>query len=254
MIDLPVAPTDVWDRRFAAVDPAGRVLLYATPNGGQRFALDDGRPLGRVPITAVAHAADDGRLVAGVDPGDGSVGVYDVATGGRVAAVPGHRSATAVCLSADDATVAVADGQHLRTYAVPGGQRVSTVDTPLLPLAVPAAGGDRFVAFDPDAQGEGGNLVVADRADGRVAAVLVRAGGPSARPRLPPTGGPWPSSPTGGTPTCTGPARPSRWPRCWPRPWCPRPGRRPPPPSPCRSGRWPRRPPAGGRPRRPGRG
>ncbi len=175
--DLGVAPTATWDPRYAAVDPAGRVLLYVTANGGaRRFSLDDGRSLGALPLAAATALSAGGTLAAGVDPTDGTLNVFDIATGQRLTSVPDQSAVVSVCLSADDQRVLVADGTAMRSYAVPDGKLLATVPTPLRPLAVPAGDPDRLVAFQPDdATSTSGNLVVAD-STGHVVVVLARAG------------------------------------------------------------------------------
>jgi hypothetical protein len=175
--DLNVAPTATWEQRHAAVDPTGQVLLYVTANGGaRRFSLVDGSTLGGLPMERVSHLSDDGMLAAGIDSDEGNLNVFDIATGERVMSVPGQGQATAVCVSADDQRVMVADGMQIREYAILDGQLISTIPMSLRPLAVPAGDLDRFVAFQPDGpKTTSGNLVMADR-EGHVVTVLARTG------------------------------------------------------------------------------
>ena len=166
----------VRDAGTTAIDPTGQVLLYAVTHGDQRFSLATGQPLGAIPLGNIHHLSDDGSLVASVNAGEGTLNVFDVATGRRVTSVPGHTSAATVCLSADDRRVVVGDGTTVQAYAVPDGRPDWTVPSALHPLAVPAGDPvERFVAYQPDGgESTSGNLVMADPA-GHIGAILIRA-------------------------------------------------------------------------------
>jgi hypothetical protein len=176
-LDLHVAPTGTWDKRFAAIDPTGEVLVYGTAYGGtKRFSLADGKVLGMLPLAGVTHLSDDGMLAAGIDPTSGNLNVFNISTGEPVMAVTGQGKVTAVCLSADDQRVLVGDGEAIRSYAVADGRLLSTIPSSLRPLTAPAGESGRLVALQPDeGTSDSGNLVLADTS-GRVVTVLARTG------------------------------------------------------------------------------
>jgi hypothetical protein len=175
-LDLHVAPTRTWTHRVAAIDPTGKVLVYATNGGAWRFSLADGKEMGTLPVAGFTHLSDDGTLAAGIDPAGGDLNVFDILTGQRVMAVAGQEAVSAVCLSADDQRVLVGDGEAIRTYAVSDARVLSTIHSSLRPLAVPTGEPSRFVALQPDdGKSNSGNLVLADTS-GRVVTVLARTG------------------------------------------------------------------------------
>jgi hypothetical protein len=169
------APTgNGWTARFAVLDPDARALLYwSSHTTVMRYDTSDGKPLGSLELGPVCAHSRDGSRVAAVSP-TGRLRVYDISSGDTVVDL-GGKAASALCFSADGSRLVAAQADTLTAYDIASGHPLSSVHSPLIPLAYPSRG-NRFLAFQPDTSGNGGSVVLADTTDARVAAVLNRAG------------------------------------------------------------------------------
>ncbi|HUC85082.1 MAG TPA: protein kinase, partial [Candidatus Acidoferrales bacterium] len=157
--------------RFAAIDPDARALLYwDSTTTVTRFDLRDGKPLGQMELGLVSARSRDGRRVAAVSPA-GRIRVYDLPTGDTILDQPG-KPASGICFSADSSRLAASQNGVLNVYDVASGRVLSSLPSPLVPLAYPSRG-NCFIAFQPDETGSGGADVLADMTDAHVVAVLV---------------------------------------------------------------------------------
>ena len=159
--------------RFAAIDPDARALLYwDSTTTVTRYDLRDGQPLGQIELGLVSARSRDGRRVAAVSPA-GRIRVYDLSTGDTILDQQ-SKPASGLCFSADGSRLAASQDGALNVYDVSSGRMLSSLPSPLVPLAYPSRG-NYFIAFQPDEAGEGGADVLADSADAHVVAVLVPA-------------------------------------------------------------------------------
>ena len=159
--------------RFVAIDPDARTLLYwDSITTVTRYDLRDGKPLGQMELGLVSARSRDGRRVAAVSPA-GRIRVYDLSTGETILDQP-SKPASGLCFSADGSRLAASQGGMLDVYDVSSGRVLSSLPSPLVPLAYPSRG-NCFIAFQPDEAGAGGADVLADTADAHVVAVLVPA-------------------------------------------------------------------------------
>jgi WD40 repeat protein len=157
--------------RFAAIDPDAHVLLYwDSTTTVTRYDLRDGKPLGQLELGLVSARSRDGRRVAAVSPA-GRIRVYDLSTGDTILDQQ-SRPASGICFSADGSRLAASQDGRINVYDVSSGQVLSSLPSPLVPLAYPSRG-NSFIAFQPDEAGAGGADVLADTADAHVVAVLV---------------------------------------------------------------------------------
>jgi WD40 repeat protein len=101
------------DGRTFAVGGAGKVRVWAVKTGGLITTLD---MQGRAAITSVAYSADGKRIAAA--GADGSVGLWDAATGERAPLPEGHRGAArGIAFSPDiDRLVSTGDDGTLRLW------------------------------------------------------------------------------------------------------------------------------------------
>ena len=121
----------------------------------------------------VSARSRDGRRVATVSP-TGRIRVYDVSSGDTILDQQ-SKPASGLCFSPDGSRLVASQDGRINVYDVSSGQALSSLPSPLVPLAYPPKG-NRFLAFQPDETGTGGSVVLADTADASVAAVLNRAG------------------------------------------------------------------------------
>ena len=169
------APTvNGWSSRFAALDPDARALLYwSSATTVTRYDPRDGKPLGALELGLVSARSRDGSRVVGVSP-TGRLRVYQLSSGEELFDLA-DQTASGLCFSGDGLHLLVAQTNRLRTFDIPSGHLLSSVESRLLPLAYPLRG-NRFLAFEPDTSGTGGSIVLADTTDAHVTAVLSRAG------------------------------------------------------------------------------
>ena len=173
-IDSPVA--DNWSPRFVAMDPDARALLFWNSDTTvTRYDTRDGKPLGSLELGLVSARSRDGSRVAAVSPA-GRLRVHEVASGKTLLDVAG-RPASSVCFSTDGTTVVADQDDMINAYDVASSRLLSAIHSSLMPIAYPSRG-NRFLAYQPDATGKGGSLVLASTADASVAAVLNRAASP----------------------------------------------------------------------------
>jgi len=173
-VDAPTA--DPFSKRFVALSPDARVLLYwNSASTVMRYDTRDGKPLGSLELGLVSARSRDSGRVAASSP-TGQLRVYDLASGKTLMDLTG-KPASALCFSTDGSRLVASQADMLTTYDVASSRELSSVHSPLLPLAYPSKG-NRFLAFQADASGNSGSLVLADTADARVAAVISRAGTP----------------------------------------------------------------------------
>jgi serine/threonine protein kinase len=160
--------------RFLAMDPATRAMLYwDSTTTVTRYDPANGKPLGKLELGLVSVCSRDGRRVGTVSP-SGRIRVYDVSTGDTILDQQ-SKPATGLCLSPDGSRLVASQDGRINVYDVPSGHVLSSLPSPLLPLAYsPKA--NRFLGFAPDETGQGGSVVLADTNDASVAAVLNRAG------------------------------------------------------------------------------
>jgi hypothetical protein len=157
--------------RFVAIDPDARVLLYwDSTTTVTRYDLRNDKPLGQIELGLVSACSRDGRRVAAVSPA-GRIRVYDLSTGDTILDQQ-SKPASGICFSADGSRLAASQGGMLDVYDVSSGRVLSSLPSPLVPLAYPSRG-NCFIAFQPDEAGAGGADVLADTADAHVVAVLV---------------------------------------------------------------------------------
>ena len=166
--------TGLWAARFAALDPSGRVLLYwSSVTSVMRYDTREGKLLGPIELGLVSARSRDGNSVAAISPA-GRLRVYDLATGCALLDLPG-KSASALCFSTDGSRLVASETNQLVIYDVASSRVVSSLASPLWPLAYPSKG-DHFLGLEPDASKTGGSVVLADTEDGHTLAVLNRAG------------------------------------------------------------------------------
>ncbi len=160
--------------RFLAMDPDARALLFwDSSTTVTRYDPSNGKRLGTLELGVMSARSRDGRRVAAVSP-SGRIHVYDVATGDTVLDQQ-SKPASGLCLSADGSSLVASQNDRINVYDVSSGQILSSLPSPLVPLAYPSRG-NRFLAFQPDETGQGGSVVLADTSDASIAAVLDRAG------------------------------------------------------------------------------
>ena len=160
--------------RFAVLDPEAHVLLYWSHTAEATYYNTlDGKPVGHLELGVVAVRSSDGRRVAAMTPTD-RLRVYALASGKTLLDL-GIGSASALCFSADGSRIVAAQTNMLTTYDIASGSALSSVRSPLEPLAYPPRG-NRFLAFQPEGLGSAGALVLADTADARATAVINRSG------------------------------------------------------------------------------
>jgi Protein kinase domain len=160
--------------RFLAMDPDARALLYwDSSTTVTRYDPSDGKTLGTLELAVVSARSRDGRRVAAVSP-SGRIRVYDVSTGDTVLDEQ-SKPASGLCLSADGSSLVASQDGRINVYDVSSGHVLSSLPSPLVPLAYPSRG-NRLLAFQPDETGQGGSVVLADTSDASIAAVLDRAG------------------------------------------------------------------------------
>ncbi len=134
----------------------------------------DGRPLGSLELGLVSAHSRDGRRVGTVSPA-GRIRVYDVSTGDTILDQQG-KPASGLCLSPDGSRLVASQDGRINIYDESSGQVLSSLSSPLVPLAYPSQG-NRFLAFQPDETGDRRLRRFGGYGEMRsVAAVLNRAG------------------------------------------------------------------------------
>ena len=168
------APTDIaFSKRFLALSPDARVLLYwNSASTVMRYDTRNGQPLGALELGLVSARSRDSGRVAASSPA-GRLRVYDLASAKTLMDLT-NKPASALCFSTDGARLVASQAELLNTYDVASGRELSSVRSALIPLAYPSRG-NRFLAFQADASGTSGSLVLADTTDARIAAVISRA-------------------------------------------------------------------------------
>ena len=168
------APTgNGWSPRFLALSPDAHALLYwSSASVVTRYDPQTGKPLGSIDMGTVSAHSRDGDRVAAVTA-TGRLRVYETSSGNTLLDRAAG-SASALCFSSDGSRLITAQSGKLIAYEIASGNEVSSISSPLLPLAYTSQR-NRFLAFQPDPSGTSGSVVLADATDGRVTAVLNRS-------------------------------------------------------------------------------
>ncbi len=185
--DLPLRPLQNFVLRRTAVDPRGDILFFWTSaNGASRFSLRDGTLLGTLPLDDCVACSTDGRFVAGISK-DGTLRAYDLASAQPVFQRDGYSAAAGICFSADSQRLFVSRLSQIESFQLNPAGQLPTISSSHIPLAFPPDG-SRFIAFDRDPQGDGGNIVLDDASDGNTLTVLVRSSYSAALAAFSPSG------------------------------------------------------------------
>jgi class 3 adenylate cyclase/serine/threonine protein kinase len=160
------------DNRFICVTPDRKTVAYCDYSGlVARYRVEDGKLLSKEKYGSWATPSQDGRLlVTGGISGQG-VKVLDIPSGSVVFNTPQTGYARKACFSADGRYICVPwSGNKLTWYDLSTGAATRSLNTNLLPIAVPASG-DQFVGFIPDTATTG-SMVMASATTADAAAVL----------------------------------------------------------------------------------
>jgi serine/threonine protein kinase len=158
--------TEVGAPRFATLSPDGSTLLYWTASAtAERYDVRDGRALGTLRLGSVVSAARDGHRIAAYTA-DGRVVVYELATG-RTVFERHFGPVDSLCFTTDASRLVVAHEGRIDVLELATGKLVSSLASPLLPVAYPSEG-ERFLAYLAEDRGVGGSHVLADTRDASV--------------------------------------------------------------------------------------
>ena len=147
---IPLEGADPANRQYVyapivGFSPSGRSIVRPSrTNGTQVFSADDGGLVRTFPGSSVsAQFSPDGKRIASTGGDEGSVTIWDAASGSQLARFTGFKFAGVLAYSPDGRTIILANGRDGPTWIIDPqtGRMILTLDT---------GPGVRAVSFSPD--------------------------------------------------------------------------------------------------------